>query len=76
MLKENGILSFFNNPRADEKGLHMPQEEYDILSPICQIDFETIQLENIDGPDRQTANGWFYWHPEWKTYYCPIVKLK
>ena len=76
MLKEGGILSFFNNPRGDENGLHMPQTEYDILSPICQIDFETIQLENIDGPDRQTANGWFYWHPEWKTYYCPIVKLK
>ena len=43
MLKEGGILSFFNNPRGDEKGLHMSQEEYDILSPICQIDFETIE---------------------------------
>jgi protein arginine N-methyltransferase 2 len=76
MLKEGGILSFFNNPRGDEKGLHMSQEEYDILSPICQIDFETIELNHIDGPDKQTANGGFYWHPKWKTYHCPIVKLK
>lgn len=76
MLKEGGVLSFFNNPRGDEKGLHMSQEEYDILSPICQIDFETIELNHIDGPDKQTANGGFYWHPQWKTYHCPIVKLK
>lgn len=76
MLKKGGVLSFFNNPRGDEKGLHMSQEEYDILSPICQIDFETIELNHIDGPDKQTANGGFYWHPDWKTYYCPIVKLK
>lgn len=76
MLKKEGVLSFFNNPRGDEKGLHMAQEEYDILSPICQIDFEPIELNNIDGPDRQTNNGAFYWHPDWKTYYCPIVKLK
>jgi protein arginine N-methyltransferase 2 len=76
MLKEGGILSFFNNPRGDEKGLHMSQEEYDILSPICQIDFETIELNHIDGPDKQTANGGFYWHPDWKTYYCPILTLK
>ena len=76
MLKKGGVLSFFNNPRGDEKGLHMSQEEYDILSPICQIDYETIELNHIDGPDKQTANGGFYWHPDWKTYYCPIVKLK
>ena len=76
MLKKGGVLSFFNNPRGDEKGLHMSQEEYDILSPICQIDYETIELNHIDGPDKQTANGGFYWHPDWKTYYCPIVNLK
>ena len=76
MLKKGGVLSFFNNPRGDEKGLHMSQEEYDILSPICQIDYETIELNHIDGPDKQTVNGGFYWHPDWKTYYCPIVKLK
>lgn len=75
-LKPNGVLSFFNNPRGDEKGLHTTQEHYDILTKFGTIDFETIQLEHIDGPELQTANGWFYWHPDWKTYYCPIVKLK
>lgn len=75
-LKEDGILSFFNNPRADEKGLHMTQEHYDILNPIFNIEFETIQLEDIDGPEMQTADGRYYWHPEWKTYYCPILTKK
>jgi len=75
-LKENGILSFFNNPRADEKGLHMTQEHFDILNPIFNIEFETIQLEDIDGPEMQTADGRYYWHPEWKTYYCPILTKK
>jgi hypothetical protein len=76
ILKKDGVLSFFNNPRADEKGLHMTQEHYDILNPIFNIDFETIQLEDIDGPEMQTADGRYYWHPEWKTYYCPILTLK
>lgn len=75
-LKEDGILSFFNNPRADEKGLHMTQEHYDILNPIFNIEFETIQLVDIDGPEKQTADGRYYWHPEWKTYYCPILTKK
>jgi protein arginine N-methyltransferase 2 len=75
-LKKDGILSFFNNPRADEKGLHMTQEHYDILNPIFNIEFETIQLEDIDGPEMQTADGRYYWHPDWKTYYCPILTLK
>jgi protein arginine N-methyltransferase 2 len=76
ILKKDGVLSFFNNPRADEKGLHMTQEHYDILNPIFNIEFETIQLEDIDGPEMQTADGRYYWHPEWKTYYCPILTLK
>ena len=76
MLKEDGILSFFNNPRGDEQGLHMTKEHYDILSPICNINYETIELEHVDGPEKQTANGAFYWHTDWKTYYCPILTLK
>jgi protein arginine N-methyltransferase 2 len=76
ILQPNGILSFFNNPRGDEDGLHMTKEHYDILSPICDIEYETLDLEHVDGPDKQTANGAFYWHSDWKTYYCPILKLK
>ena len=76
MLKEDGILSFFNNPRGDEQGLHMTKEHYDILSPISNINYETIELEHVDGPEKQTANGAFYWHTDWKTYYCPILTLK
>lgn len=76
ILKDDGVLSFFNNPRGDEQGLHMTKEHHDILSPICNITFETLELKHIDGPEKQTANGGFYWHPDWKTYYCPIVTLK
>jgi hypothetical protein len=54
----------------------MTQEHYDILNPIFNIEFETIQLEDIDGPEMQTADGRYYWHPEWKTYYCPILTKK
>lgn len=76
ILKEDGVLSFFNNPRGDEQQLHMTKEHYDILNPICNISFESFELGHVDGPEKQTANGGFYWHPDWKKYYCPILKLK
>ncbi len=75
-LKPNGILSYFNNPRGDENGLHMMQTEFDILNPSFNIEFETLEIPSIDGPEKQTTNGAFYWHPEWKTYYCPVLTLK
>lgn len=76
MLKPDGIFSFFNNPRGDENGIHMTQTEFDILTPICNIEYETMEIPTIDGPDRQTTNGNFYWHQNWKTYYCPVITLK
>jgi protein arginine N-methyltransferase 2 len=77
ILQKNGILSFFNNPKWDEKGLHTPERYYDILSPVCEIDFETIKLQNIPSFESQSGIDMVgYWHPDWKTYYCPIVKLK
>jgi protein arginine N-methyltransferase 2 len=76
MLKPDGIFSFFNNPRGDENGIHMTQTEFDILTPICNIEYETMEIPSIDGHERQTNNGGFYWHSEWKTYYCPILTLK
>lgn len=75
-LKPDGVLSFFNNPRGDEQGIHTTPEHFDIITQYGNLEFETIELEHIDGPELQTANGWFYWHPDWKTYYCPLVTLK
>lgn len=76
MLKPHGIFSFFNNPRGDENGIHTAPTDFEILSSICNINFETMEIPLIDEPNRQTSNGNFYWHPDWKTYYCPIVTLK
>lgn len=76
ILKQDGIFSYFNNPREDEKGLHMIEEDYDIIKKWGDIWFEPIELDFIDSTDRQRTDGLIYWYPEWKTYYCPIIKKK
>jgi len=76
LLNKDGIYSFFNNPRDDEKGLHMTDYEFDIINKDCNISFEELQLTNIDSPSKQLTEGQYYWHPTWKTYYSPIITLK
>jgi hypothetical protein len=76
ILKQDGIFSFFNNPREDEKGLHMADEDYDLISKWGDIWYEPIELDFIDSTDRQRTDGLIYWYPEWKTYHCPIIKKK
>lgn len=76
MLKPGGIYSYFNNPRGDEKGLHMTDLDHEIFKDICNIEFEELSLDQIDDVYKQTVNGDFYWHPDWKTYYCPVFTLK
>jgi hypothetical protein len=76
ILKQDGIFSFFNNPREDEKGLHMADEDYDLISKWGDIWYEPIDLDFIDSTDRQRTDGLIYWYPEWKTYHCPIIKKK
>ena len=76
MLKPNGIYSYFNNPRGDEKALHMTDLDHEIFKDICNIEFEELSLDQIDDVYKQTVNGDFYWHPDWKTYYCPVFTLK
>jgi len=75
ILKEDGIYSFFNNPREDLKSLHMTEPEFDILNNFCNIEYETLELDFIDTKNRQGPDG-FYWNTEWKTYFCPTVTLK
>jgi type IV protein arginine methyltransferase len=76
ILNGGGIYSFFNNPRDDEKELHMTDYEFDILNSTCNIAFEELPLTKIDSPSKQLSESRFYWHPTWKTYYCPVLKLK
>lgn len=76
MLTQGGIYSYFNNPRGDEKGLHVTDVDYEIFKDICNMDFYELSLDKIDDVYKQTVTGDFYWHPDWKTYYCPIFTLK
>lgn len=76
MLNPNGVYSFFNNPRGDEKGLHLTDIDHEIFQDICNIDFHELSLDHIDDVHKQTVSGDFYWHPDWKTYYFPIFTLK
>jgi spermidine synthase len=76
ILKEDGIFSYFNNPREDEKGLHMTDEDFGLITKWGEVEFMPIDLEFIDSTDRQRTDGLIYWHPNWKKYYCPIIKKK
>jgi len=76
ILSQDGVYSFFNNPREDEENIHMIKSEYEILNKHFNINFKEIKLEEIDSADRQYVTAGFYWHPSWKTYYCPIITLK
>ena len=76
ILKDDGIFSYFNNPREDEKGLHMTDEDYDLITKWGEVEFEPIELDFVDSTDRQRTDGLIYWFPEWKNYYCPIIKKK
>jgi protein arginine N-methyltransferase 2 len=76
ILKENGIFSYFNNPREDEKGLHMTDDDFEIITKWGEVEFQPIDLDFIDSTDRQRTDGLIYWYPEWKKYYCPIIKKK
>lgn len=76
ILKDDAIFSYFNNPREDEKGLHMTDEDYDLITKWGEVEFESIELDFIDSTERQRTDGLIYWFPEWKNYYCPIIKKK
>jgi len=76
ILNEGGIYSFFNNPRNDLNGYHISDDEYPIIKNNFEINFETLSLNFIDEINRQSPSGGFYWSPEWKTYYCPILTTK
>ena len=76
ILKDDGVFSYFNNPREDKKGLHMDDGDFEIISTWGDIEYQTTELDFIDTTERQRTDGLIYWHPDWKTYYCPIIKKK
>jgi protein arginine N-methyltransferase 2 len=73
ILKPDGVFTFFNNPRSDEKGLHMIDEEYYALKQWADVKFESFEIPSIAKPIEQRPDGLVYWDTEQKTYWNPIV---
>ena len=76
LLKPNGVMTFFNNPRQDENGLHMMQHEWDAFQSWADIQFESFQIPNIASAEEQRGDGLQYWNADQKTYWNPIIKIK
>jgi len=76
ILKPDGVFTVFNNPRADEKGLHMQEEEYYALKEWADIRFETFEIPYIAPHQAQRTDGEFYWSTEQKLYWNPIITHK
>lgn len=73
ILKPNGVFSFFNNPRADEDGLHMIKREYDAIKSWGNVEFETFEIPYITPNEQQRTDGAYYWDKNQRTYYNPTV---
>ena len=76
LLKKDGILSMFNNPRGDEKGLHMQEDEYNAIKNWANVRFETFEIPYVTKEGEQRTDGEYYWHPNQKIYYNPIITAK
>lgn len=77
ILKPNGKMTFFNNPKNDTMGLKYPNNIQDLVERYFKIEFHEFKIDFIDSPYRQTGDeNRCYWSPFWKTYYSPILSLK
>lgn len=76
ILKPNGVFTMFNNPRADVKGLHMDEREYEAISTWADVKFETFQIPYVAPENVQRTDGKFYWSTNQKTYWNPIITHK
>lgn len=76
LLKPNGVMSFFNNPREDAEGLHMMRHEWEAFEPWADIEFEKFEIPTIASEEEQRGDGLSYWKPDQKTYWNPSIRLK
>ncbi len=74
IMKDDGVFCYFNNPRGDEKQLHLLERDSIIFSYWADIELETFDLAFIDSLEKQRTDGKFYWSTDWTKYYCPIIK--
>ncbi len=76
ILKDNGIYSFFNNISFNKTKEKIREEDWKFLKNICEYDIEETVIPNVSEVNKQTENNRYYWNPNNKIYYCPIIKLK
>mgnify|MGYP001026545388 CR=1 FL=1 len=76
LLKPGGVMTFFNNPRSDEDGLHMMQHEYDCFKDWADIQFESFEIPHISSDEDQRGDGLSYWKQDQKIYWNPSIRFK
>jgi protein-L-isoaspartate O-methyltransferase len=76
LLKENGILTFFNNPTEDKDNDGLPDGHKNIIERNFNVEFFNFEIPWIDDSSRQAKNCQPYWRKEWKIYKSPLLTLK
>lgn len=77
LLKPNGILTFFNNPKDDYNSDNIPDHLKPLIEKYFDVEITSMEIPFIDNPIRQTGDeDSMYWSPYWKIYYSPLLKLR
>lgn len=76
ILKPDGVYTFFNNPRGDERGIHIADDSFEILRYKFNFELQPFEIPHIDSIEAQRTDGHYYWHPNNKTYWNPICTLR
>lgn len=76
LLKEDGVLSFFNRPKTEtDKELKIEEINLNSIKNWADVEFESFDI-GIDIPEHQRNDGKKYWKPSEKTYHNPIITHK
>jgi protein arginine N-methyltransferase 2 len=76
ILKPDGVYTFFNNPRGDERGIHIADDSFEILKDHFNFELERFEIPHIDSIESQRTDGEYYWHPNNKIYWNPICTIR
>lgn len=77
ILKPNGIATFFNNPKEDMDGDHLPDYILPKLKKYFDIEITQMKIPFIDSYNRQSgSDDRYYWKHEWDIYYSPLLRLR
>ena len=76
LLKPDGVYTFFNNPRGDERGIHIADDSFVVLKDKFNFEIQPFEIPHIDAIEAQRTDGDYYWHPNNKIYWNPICTLR